>query len=198
MAIGRDQRFGQADDGFEIKEAHVGRAGLKEAVGEDQLAIAGIVAIRVVFQRPVEVGAQFGAPVGRQHIFEKEIAILVKGLDPALDLFRAGRLAGEIGGHGIGSFVDWMIERGFYGFGGFKRIKISENPPNQRSNFQKKGENHWVGSSRPKPGASLGVSQPSWGVAWPGSCHPSARGTPGAVPTKHSSQGTAGVAMLKC
>jgi hypothetical protein len=60
--------------------------------------------------------------------------------------------------------------------------------------YAKKGVSQASGSSRPKPGASLGTSQPSCGIAWPGSPQPSASGTPGGVPTKHSSQGTAGVA----
>jgi len=56
------------------------------------------------------------------------------------------------------------------------------------------GVNHSWGISNPKPGASLGVIQPSLGSAMPGSAYPSVRGTPGAVPTKYSHQGTADVA----
>jgi hypothetical protein len=59
------------------------------------------------------------------------------------------------------------------------------------------GTNHSSGISNPNPGASLGTSQPSLGIAWPGSRQASSNGTPGGVPTKHSHHGADGVAYVK-
>lgn len=68
VTVGRDQRLGQADNRFYVKEAHIGLAGFKETMGEDQFGVAGVKAIGVVFQCPVEIGAQFSAPVRRENI----------------------------------------------------------------------------------------------------------------------------------
>jgi len=44
----------------------------------------------------------------------------------------------------------------------------------------------------PKPGASLGVSQPFWGTGWPGRRQAQSRGTPGSEPTKNFAPGDGG------
>jgi hypothetical protein len=52
--------------------------------------------------------------------------------------------------------------------------------------------------SNPKPGASLGTSQPSFGTGMLGKGLASSNGTPGAEPMKNSHQGAMGVAKVKC
>ena len=65
---------------------------------QDQLGVVGVMTIGVVLQRPIEIGTQLGAPIGRQYVLQKEIAIPVKALNPGLNLFIAGFLTGKVGG----------------------------------------------------------------------------------------------------
>ena len=57
---------------------------------------------------------------------------------------------------------------------------------------------HSSGISSPKPDRSDGVRYPFFGIACPGRRQYSSSGTPGSVPTKHSSHGTDVDAILKC
>ena len=46
-----------------------------------------IQSIRIVCQRPVQIGPQLRTPVGRQDVFNEQKPIAVKLLDPLGDLF---------------------------------------------------------------------------------------------------------------
>src|SRR4051812_33907471 len=96
MAIGRNQRLSQTDNRLQIKQPQISLAGFKQAMGQTDFWTNAIKPIRIVFERPIQVGAQFSAPIWRKHILEKEETVAVESFHPRFDLFFADLLIGQI------------------------------------------------------------------------------------------------------